>query len=75
MFIAVEPAKIPVKPVKFKLKQFATAVATVTVPEPDAAVKNTLSDDVGTDAPPVPPEVVAHLVPAVASHDAVPPTQ
>lgn len=46
-------------------------VVTVHVPEP--ASKNTLSDDVGTAAPPAPPEVVAHFVPAVPSQVAVPP--
>lgn len=46
-------------------------VVTVHVPEPES--KNTLSDDVGTAAPPAPPLDVAHLEPAVPSHVAVPP--
>jgi hypothetical protein len=41
----------------------------------EAASKNTSSAEVGTLAPPSPPEPVAHLVPAVPSHAAVPPTQ
>jgi len=66
---------VPVKPVKFKLLQLALTVAIVTVPAPELASKNTLSAEVGTEAPPAPPEVVAHLVPAVPSQLAVPPTQ
>ncbi len=33
--------------------------------EPELASKNTASDVVGTDAPPEPPDVVDHLLPAV----------
>ena len=68
------PAKVPVNPVKFKSRQFAAPVF-VTVTAPEAAVKNTLSAEEGTASPPVPPSVNAHLVPAVESHAAVPPTQ
>lgn len=68
------PANVPVNPVKFRLRQFAVA-ATVQVTAPDAASKNTSSALVGTDAPPAPPDVVAHLVPAVPSQFADPPTQ
>ena len=46
----------------------------VTVPELELS-KKTSSAAVGTAAPPSPPEVLAYLVPAVASHVAVPPTQ
>jgi hypothetical protein len=48
--------------------------AIVTVPL-EFASKKTSSAVVGLDAPPAPPDVVAHLVPAVASQEAVPPTQ
>ena len=41
----------------------------------DRLSKKTSSAVVGTLAPPAPPDVVAHLVPAVPSQDAVPPTQ
>ena len=68
------PANVPVNPVKFN-DCAGLATVTVTVPEPDAASKNTSSVLVGTAAPPAPPDVVAHFVPAIASHDAVPPTQ
>ena len=65
---------VPVNPVQVKSKQVAVAEI-VTVTAPDAASKNTLSALVGTACPPAPPDVSAHLVPAVASHEAVPPTQ
>lgn len=65
---------VPVKPVKFKLRQLPV-VEPVTVTAPLAASKNTSSELVGTAEPPPPPEVVAHFVPAVASHVDVPPTQ
>jgi hypothetical protein len=72
--IAAEPAMVPVNPVQ--VMDFAPVLpaAIVTVPEDDAS-KNTSSADVGTDAPPAPPDVAAHLVPTVPSHEAVPPTQ
>ncbi len=72
--IAAVPVSEPVKPVQ--LIDFAPVlpVAIVQVPV-DNTLKNTSSAVVGTDAPPVPPEVVAHLVPAVPSQEAVPPTQ
>jgi hypothetical protein len=47
----------------------------VTVLAPEAALKKTISAAVGTETPPAPPEVADHLVPAVASHVAFPPTQ
>ena len=67
-------ANVPVNPVK------STDITVgvdprVTVPAPDDALKNTVSAAPGTVAPPVPPEVADHLVPAVASQVAVPPTQ
>jgi hypothetical protein len=72
--IAAVPVIVPAKPVQ--LIDFAPVLpaAMVTVPV-ERFVKNTSSADVGTDAPPAPPDVVAHLVPAVPSQDAVPPTQ
>ena len=54
------PVNVPVKPVKSMLLQKEDA-ETVTVTAPDAASKKTSSDDVGTAAPPAPPEVVAHF--------------
>jgi hypothetical protein len=47
----------------------------VTVTAPDAALKKTVSEEVGTASPPEPPLVKDHLLPAVVSHDSVPPTQ
>lgn len=74
MLIVLLLLKVPVKPVSVRLAQGrAEAMVTVTVPE--LASKNTLSADVGTDCPPAPPDVAAHLVPAVASQMADPPTQ
>jgi hypothetical protein len=67
-------AMVPVKPVKVRFLQFPVAVR-VQVIVPDAASKNTSSALVGTDAPPGPPDVADHLVPAVPSQLAVPPTQ
>lgn len=72
--IAADPAIVPVKPVQ--LIDFAPVLPEAIVQVPvDRFVKNTSSAVVGTDAPPPPPEVVAHLVPAVPSQEAVPPTQ
>lgn len=70
-----DPPRVPVKPVEFRDKQPVFPVLMLTVTAPLAASKNTSSADVGTAAPPAPPDVVAHLVPAVPSQDAVPPTQ
>jgi len=72
--IAAVPAIVPVKPVQLIDKAPVLPVAIVTVPV-DATSKKTASAVVGTDAPPAPPDVVAHFVPAVPSQDAVPPTQ
>lgn len=72
--IAAVPVIVPVKPVQFMLFAPVLPVEIVQVPV-DRFVKNTSSAVVGTDAPPAPPEVVAHLVPAVPSQDAEPPTQ
>lgn len=68
------PVKVPENPVQ--LIDFAPAlpIAMEQVPV-DAESKNTSSADVGTLAPPAPPEVVAHLVPASLFQLAVPPTQ
>ena len=72
--IACVPAIVPVKPVKIKLLQVNVFVS-VTVTAPLAASIYTSSDEVGIGCPPAPPDVKAHLVPAVAFADAVPPTQ
>jgi hypothetical protein len=69
-----EPANVPVYPVKFKLRQLPVAV-TVTVPAPELESKNTSSADVGTLAPPVPPELADQFVVVVVSQLPVPPTQ
>ena len=73
--IAAVPARVPVNPVQLIDSAPVLPVAMVTVLAPELASKNTASADVGTLAPPAPPDVVAHLVPAVPSQDAVPPTQ
>jgi len=73
--IAAVPARVPVNPVQLMDNAPVLPVEMVTVLAPDSAVKNTASADVGTLAPPAPPSVVAHLVPAVPSQAAVPPTQ
>jgi len=68
------PAKVPVNPVQ--LIDFAPVLPDEIVQVPvERFVKNTSSALVGTEAPPAPPDVVAHLVPAVPSQFAVPPTQ
>jgi len=68
------PARVPVKPVQ--LMDLATREPEmVQVTAPLAASKKTSSAAVGTASPPAPPEVNAHLVPAVPSQFAVPPTQ
>jgi hypothetical protein len=72
--MAALPAIVPVKPVQFMDFAPVFPVEMVQVPV-DRFVKNTSSALVGTDAPPAPPDVVAHLVPAVPSQFAVPPTQ
>lgn len=74
MVIVPVPAKDPVK--LEQLRDLAPVLPDeiVTVPVDDAS-KNTSSAVVGTLAPPGPPEVVAHFVPAVPSQFAVPPTQ
>src|SRR3990167_1087121 len=68
-------ARVPVKPVQVRFLQFTTTSVMVTVTAPDAASRNTSSADVGMASPPAPPEVSDHLVPAVSSQLAVPPTQ
>ena len=68
------PAKVPVNPVQ--LIDLAPVLPDEIVQVPvERFVKNTSSALVGTEAPPAPPDVVAHLVPAVPSQFAVPPTQ
>ena len=72
--MAAVPANVPVNPVQLIDCAPVLPVEMVQVPV-DRFVKNTASADVGTLAPPAPPDVVAHLVPAVPSQAAVPPTQ
>jgi len=69
-----EPANVPVKPVQ-TIAAMTTAPDFVIVTFPLLASKKTVSLVDGTLAPPDPPEVVAHLVPAVVFHVFVPPTQ
>lgn len=72
--IVTDPAKVPVNPVQ--LMDLAPVLPELMVQVPvDRLVKNTSSAVVGTLAPPAPPDVVDHLVPAVPSQFAVPPTQ
>jgi hypothetical protein len=71
----LERDNVPVKPVQLTDLATAEAAEVVTVTVPEAPSKNTSSAAVGTAAPPAPPDVVAHLVPAVPSHVALPPTQ
>jgi hypothetical protein len=71
---SVPDVSCPVNPVH--VTDLAMAVPRIaTVLPPEFASKNTSSDDVGTAAPPAPPDVVDHLVPAVPSQFAAPPTQ
>jgi hypothetical protein len=72
--IATLPAKVPVNPVQLIDLAPVYPAAIVQVPV-DKLVKKTSSPAVGELAPPAPPDVVAHLVPAVPSQFAVPPTQ
>ncbi len=67
------PVSVPLKPVKLMERQTAP-VPMVIVPT-EGAVKKTSSAAVGTDWPPVPPELAAHLTPAVVSQVPVLPTQ
>ncbi|WP_032900958.1 hypothetical protein ACSGFO_24970 [Mesorhizobium sp. WSM4083] len=53
----------------------ATVVFTVTVPPPELALKVTVSDVPGTEAPPAPPVVADQCVVSLAFHSPVPPTQ
>jgi hypothetical protein len=75
-FVIIEESicKVPVNPVKSRLLQVGLDKhCTVTAPE--AASMKTSSADVGTAAPPAPPDVVAHFEAAVVFHTSVPPTQ
>jgi hypothetical protein len=72
--MAALPANVPVNPVQLMDLAPVLPLEMVQVPE-DRFVKKTSSALVGTLAPPPPPDVVAHLVPAVPSQAAVPPTQ
>jgi hypothetical protein len=74
MDVLIAPVIVPVNPVQ--LMDLAPVLPTAIVQVPvDRFVKNTSSADVGTEAPPPPPDEVDHLVPAVPSQLAVPPTQ
>ena len=72
--MAAVPVSVPVKPVQLMDLAPVLPVEMVQVPV-EAASKKTSSVLLGIEAPPAPPDVVAHLVPAVPSHAAVPPTQ
>jgi hypothetical protein len=72
--IAAVPANVPVNPVQLMDLAPVLPLEMVQVPV-DRFVKKTSSALVGTLAPPPPPDVVDHLVPAVPSQAAVPPTQ
>lgn len=61
-------------PVQSSDKQ-ANAPVSVTVPVPEAALKNTLSEVVGTEAPEAPPEEADQLVVEEVFHVPAPPTQ
>jgi hypothetical protein len=74
MLMLALPANVPVNPVQLMDLAPVLPLEMVQVPE-DRFVKNTSSALVGTLAPPPPPDVVDHLVPAVPSQFAVPPTQ
>jgi hypothetical protein len=72
--MAALPANVPVNPVQLMDLAPVLPVEMVQGPE-EVASKNTSSALVGTLAPPAPPDVADHLVPAVPSQFAVPPTQ
>ena len=72
--ILFPPVKVPVNPVKFKFKVVAP-VPKLIVPPPLLLSKITVSEEVGTAAPPEPPEVVLQCVVVDASQVPVPPTQ
>lgn len=72
--MAALPANVPVNPVQVMDLAPVLPVEMVQVPV-EAASKKTSSALVGTLAPPAPPDVADHLVPAVPSQFAVPPTQ
>jgi hypothetical protein len=58
----------------FKLRQFKAPVKVI-LPEPDPLSKNTLSADVGTDAPDAPPEDADQFVVLLVFQVPAPPTQ
>jgi hypothetical protein len=72
--MAAVPANVPVNPVQLMDLAPVFPLEMVQVPE-EVASKKTSSALVGTAAPPAPPTVSAHFVPAVPSHAAVPPRQ
>jgi hypothetical protein len=72
--IAAVPVIVPVNPVQLIDLAPVFPAAIVTVPV-ELELKKTSSAVVGTEAPPAPPDVADHLVPAVPSQFAVPPTQ
>jgi hypothetical protein len=74
VILFVPNAKVPVNVDNDNVLQTAP-VAIVIVFAPLRESNLTSSADVGTACPPAPPEVKAHLEPAVPSHVSVPPTQ
>ena len=72
--IAAVPANVPVNPVQLMDLAPVLPLEMVQVPV-ELASKKTSSALVGTLAPPAPPDVVDHLVPAVPFYASVPPTQ
>ena len=59
-----------------RFEQLAVAVTvTVYAVALESVSRSTVSDDVGTEAPPAPPEVAAQFVVVLASQLPVPPTQ
>lgn len=79
--LLVAKSNVPVKfPVPVKVIPEIVLVppieeATVTTAAPEPPSNIAISAVPGIADPPAPPDVVDHLVPAVASHVAVPPTQ
>jgi hypothetical protein len=72
---AALPANVPANVLKSSERHPVFPAAIVIVFALEKLSINTSSADVGIASPPVPPEVNAHLLPAVPSQDAVPPTQ
>jgi hypothetical protein len=73
--IPIVPAIVQVAPVVVKDRQGLAVPLIVIVGEPEAALTITASADVGTLAPPPPPDVALQLVVLLASQVPLPPTQ